>query len=244
MHKSKGFRKFNSRLDSFEEDIELTDIFCRNMDKITHENPDVIFDGVNQYHPKLKRRNSSNHNRILVSSHLKHTLYVSVIKEIYEELMIYLGYVLDCGSLTMEEPNRLVGNTQGVKFMANEILSLNTKEEIYGRVMSEIFRNLESARDTLSLIREINKRLDLGVSNEIIDAAMPYLDSRHAFVHADGLADDMFKRKYPNVALEDNGKIKLDKKIMKKVFSSVLKLVNEVEKKMSEKRYFPEAQYR
>lgn len=31
MHKSKGFRKFVSRLKNFSEDIETLDVFCKNI---------------------------------------------------------------------------------------------------------------------------------------------------------------------------------------------------------------------
>lgn len=242
MYKSKGFRKFISRLKNFEEDIETLDVFCKNMPSFSLG--PKIFDGVTTRHPNLNKRSNSQHNRILVSTHLKHTLYVSLIKEIYEELMLYLGYILTCGALSSVDPTRLVGNDQKINMTANDILSLDSKEDIVTRIMRDIFRKLENKRDTLLLIKELNERLGLDIENEIIDEAMPYLQARHKFVHADGLVDDSFKNSYPNIKLTDDNCIKLDRNIMKSAFLSIKNLADEIEKKMSSKHYFQEVEYK
>ncbi|MFR4080366.1 MAG: hypothetical protein ACLUNW_09730 [Prevotella sp.] len=173
MHKSKGFRKFASRLKNFQEDIEVLDVFCKNISSFSTSGN--IFDGVTKKHPNLVKRKNSQHDRILVSTHLKHTLYVSLIKEIYEELMIYLGYVLTCGALSAPDPVNLVGKEQKINMSANDILSLKSIEDVVAKIMQDIFRKIENKRDTLLLVKELNNRLGLDIEGEIIDKAMPYL---------------------------------------------------------------------
>lgn len=242
MHKSKGFRKFVSRLKNFSEDMETLDVFCKNI--ASFSNDETLFNGVTMKHPNLNKRQPTRHNRILVSTHLKHTLYVSLIKELYEELMIYLNYILTCSALSSPDPSRLVGSEQKVNMNANDILSLDTKEDIVARIMRDIFRKLENKRDTLLLIGELNERLGLGIDQGLVNKAMPYLDARHKFVHTDGLVDDTYKGRYPNVKLDDDGYIKLNYPIMKSAFLSIKSLADEFEKKMALKNYFPQTEYR
>lgn len=78
----------------------------------------------------------------------------------------------------------------------------------------------------------------------IVDKAMSYLDARHKFVHTDGLVDDTYKGRYPNVKLDDDGYIKLNYSIMKSAFLSIKSLADEFEKKMALKNYFPQIEYR
>ena len=60
-----------------------------------------------------------------------------------------------------------------------------------GRVVTNArdFR-IENKKDTLLLVSALNDRLKLGVGIETISNALPYLDARHKFIHADGKADD------------------------------------------------------
>lgn len=240
-HKSKGYRRFAARLECFQEDIEVADIFYKNMEDIADNVK--LFKGVTTTYPLLNRRQSSRHNRVLVSTHLKHTLYVSVLKEIYEEVMLYLDYCLTCGALTLDNPERLVGNDQKINMTANDILVLDSREKIVTVIMQGIFRKLESKRDTLLLINELNNRLGLNISEEVINKAMPYFDARHKFVHSDGTPDEEYLRKYPQMTLTESGKIKLNKEIMLKVFTSARSLVNEFERKMGGNEYFLPEEY-
>lgn len=241
MHKSKGFRKFLSRLKNFQEDIEVLDVFCKNISSFSTS--DNIFDGVTKKNPNLVKRKNSQHDRILVSTHLKHTLYVSLIKEIYEELMIYLGYVLTCGALSAPDPVNLVGNEQKINMSANDILSLKNIEDVVAKIMQDIFRKIENKRDTLLLVRELNNRLGLDIEDEIIEKAMPYLQARHKFVHADGLVDDDYKKKYTNMKLTKDGCIKLNRKIMNSAFFAIKNLAEAFENSMSMRHYFPKDEY-
>lgn len=241
MHaKSKGYRRFCNRLECFLEDMEVVDVFYRNMPLIEDEN--VIFKGVTSTYPRLLKRQANRQSRNLVLTHLKHTLYVSVIKEMYEEVMAYLGYILNCGALCLDEPGRLVGD-QKFQMSANEILSTASREEIVSIVMTNIFRKLENKRDTLLLVTELNERLALTIEEETISRALPYLEARHIFVHADGLADEEYKQKYPTIELTDKGQIKLNATIMHNAVAQIKALVTAFEQMMQTQNYFPESEF-
>lgn len=241
MHsKSKGFRRFVGRLDCFLEDMEVVDVFYRNMNILSGEN--YIFRGVTSTYPRLIKRSANRASQSLVINHLKHTLYVSVIKEMYEEVMTYLGYALNAGALTLDEPGRLVGD-QKFQMTANEILATDSREEIVKIVMTNVFRKLENKRDTLLLVNEINSRLALGVEEETINKAMPFLEARHVFVHADGFPDEDFRQKYPEMKITDKGQIKLNVTIMHHAVAQIRALITLFEQRMKEKNYFLNSEF-
>lgn len=241
MHaQSKGYRRFIDRMNCFLEDMEVVDIFYRNLPLLEDER--VIFRGVTPTYQRLIKRQANRQSRTLVMMHLKHTLYVSVIKEIYEEVMDYLGYVLNCGALCLDEPGRLVGD-QKFQMTANEILSTASREEIVTIVMANVFRKLENKRDTLLLVTELNERLALNIDDSVINRAMPFLEARHVFVHADGIADDDYKQKHPTIQLTEKGQIKLNATIMHNAVSQIKALIAAFEQKMQERNYFPLSEF-
>lgn len=157
--------------------------------------------------------------------------------------MIYLGYVLTCGALSAPDPVNLVGKEQKINMSANDILSLKSIEDVVAKIMQDIIRKIENKRDTLLLVKELNNRLGLDIEGEIIDKAMPYLQARHKFVHADGLVDDDYKKKYTNMKLTKDGCIKLNRKIMNSAFFAIKNLAEAFEKSMSSRHYFPKDEY-
>ncbi|MBP2237084.1 hypothetical protein J2Z31_003598 [Sinorhizobium kostiense] len=56
---------------------------------------------------------------------------------------------------------------------------------------------------------------------------MPDLDARHILVHRDGKADAVYREAYPDVALENQGKIKLDFMFVNSARTSVCEPANQ-----------------
>ena len=81
--------------------------------------------------------------------------------------------------------NRLVGE-HNINMKANDILSKGTKREIVQSTMEEIFQQLENERSTINLSPKIKNKLGLTIEQALIDAAIPYLETRHIFVTQTG----------------------------------------------------------
>lgn len=239
--KSKGYRKFHTRLLYFFDDIEVVEILDINKEKLADAR--CLFSGVNRKQfAKLYRRRNTPDSRNLVVSHLKNSVYVSCIKELYEEIILYFNYVLRCAALTAPNINRLIGEQNDITMKVNDILALQSREEIVSDIMSQVFRRIESKKDTYLLINTLNERLSLGVETGVIKAAMPYLEARHIFVHADGIADNNYKKKYPNIKLK-HGKIFLDSRIIREYIATVEALVSSFEEKMIECGYYSDKEF-
>lgn len=239
---SKGCRRFKSRIDYYQEDMESIEVFLMNKEHCAGDA--AIFRMITPNgQPKLSKRQNSEQSRTLVLRHLQHTIFVTVIKEIYEEVMSYFTYVLfnvaNVGSIASE---RLIGNN-ACDFTANDILTKTTKEDIIAMVTHKIFRALESKRDTLLLITELKKRLALDISDDIIKAAMPFLLARHIYVHADGIPDAAYSHSYPDIELDIKGRIKLNKLVIHKAKVAISRLILEFDKELKEKNLMPSSEF-
>lgn len=192
--------------------------------------------------PRLFKRQSTSGSRSVVIRHLQNTLYVSVIKELYEVVLLYCAYATDCAAQTLPDANRLVGE-QNCTFTANDILSMPDRKSIVSLVISKVFRGLENKKDTLLLVSALNDRLNLGVSKDTINNALPYLEARHKFIHADGKADEKYKADYPGVELDADDYIKLNATIVQKAIVASKKLVAEYEAVMKANSLFPQEEF-
>lgn len=83
--KSKGYQKFKTRMVYFREDMELVDVLYLNKERI--KSTDKIFLKVNaEKHPLLSGRDSTKGSRKNVMTHLRKSIFVSFVKEMYEEV--------------------------------------------------------------------------------------------------------------------------------------------------------------
>ncbi len=235
--KSKGFLRFYNRVQYFQADVELIDIILKNKEKIAGENS--IFSEISpQKHSTIASYANTAHSRELAICHLRTTLFVSYIKEMYEEVTEYLRYVLVHSARNGANINRLVGPHK-VNLDANFLLSANSYDVIARAVTDSIFQQLENERSSLELIKKINTKLDLQLSDDIINDALPYLLIRHIFIHSDGKPTDEFSAEYPFIKTDVKKRIKLSESILKKAKTNILKLIKEIDTKILAKGFIP-----
>lgn len=203
---SKAHYSFSQKMDYFDDDIELVDVLRDSVFKgdLHDDTTSHILNRVKpSKHSHLARRQNSKGSRELVMNHLRNTLYSSYVKDIYEELTEYLRNILEHASLSGFDSQRLVGE-HSFKTDANVLLSLGSWEDVCKYVSDSIFQKLENERSTLELLKSMKNKLGLHVSQEIIDNALPYLETRHLLVHADGKINPTFKDKYPTISTKGN----------------------------------------
>ncbi len=234
--KTKGFKRFEDRLRYFRTDMEVCEVILMNKELLKGEG-NLIFPKVNELkHPILFNRNNNPNSRKLVLCHLKKSIYVSFIKEMYEEVTEYLRYILKEATMNGADTDRIVGE-HNVKMKANDILTKGTKREIVEAIMDQIFQQLENEKSTLELITKIKNKLGLNVTDEIIQAALPYLKIRHIFVHSDGKPNQEFKEKYPDIALDRKERIALSSEFAIEAYNTVLELMKDIDQDMLNKNY-------
>ena len=232
--KTKYFIRFLNRIAHFEADLELADVVAIATDggALTTAGGPMLFDAVNaKQHPRLAARASTAHNRRLAVSHLKATLCASFLKDIYEDLTAYMQSVLEAAARNGLDPNRLIGEHK-VQLDANDVLAAKTWPGVVHMVAESVFRRLENEKSTKDVIQKINAKLNLGVSQARVNAALPYLEMRHLFVHADGVADNLFCKNFPKFGAKAGTKIALDFSMLRNAKKAVLALVEELDAKI------------
>lgn len=237
MLKSKGYQRFYDRLDAFLTDCETAEAFFLNREEIKGSGS-YIFENISKPDfPKLTNRTNSEGSRKIVSSHVCHTVYVSFIKDLYEEVTEYFKYILKQGARNGADSARIVGE-HSVSFKANVLLGKKSIEEIYEMVISHIFQSLENERSTINLLTKVNNKLDLGVRDEAINDALPYLELRHIFVHSDGKPTPEFMSKYPFFRRDSKKRIEINMNHARQAFEKVNVLLCSYDQGMINKNFF------
>lgn len=235
--KSKGYLRLYNRLLNFQSSLELAEIVILNREKFA--GTAYIFSEVSpDKHPKIAGYTNTISNRKLAVNHLQNTLFVAYIKDIYEEVTEYLRYVLLQGAKNGANINRLVGPHK-VSLDANFLLSADSLDLIARTVTDSIFQQLENERSSLELIKKISNKLDLQLTDDIINAALPYLMIRHYFVHEDGKPPADFKKQYPFIRLGSKKRIQLSYKFLMGAKTKVLELITEIDQKVLARGFFP-----
>ncbi|WP_429192961.1 hypothetical protein [Aeromonas salmonicida] len=204
--RTKAFHSFESKLNYFDDDVELIDVLRLHViagDLTDAQSNHVLHKVCTIKHKHLSRRQNSEGSRKLVINHLRSTLYSSYIKDVYEEVTEYLRTILKQAAEKGFDAGRLIGE-HGFKINAKTVLEAGSWEHVAETITDSIFQALESERSTLELIDKIAKKLALNIDAELIEKALPFLEVRHLLVHSDGKASDEFKDKYPKVKLSND----------------------------------------
>lgn len=239
MKKTKGFERFLSRINYFSEDLELVSVIYNSREMLKGD--DTIFANVTDKTPTLQKRLNSVGSRQLVTEHLQHTVYTSYIKDLYEEVDEYFLYLVTAGIQSLSNKEQIISYVDK-DFSPAEILKLNDYKSIMSFVAYRIVKSLDAERSTIAKINKINKMLNLNVSKDVIQGALPYLEVRHIFVHSDGKPDKGFK--YLDVFhLDRKRRIKLTDTDIANAREKITNLVKAFDEAMTRRKLFPKTEY-
>lgn len=118
------------------------------------------------------------------------------------------------------DPARFIGD-QKVEVKAIDILKADKLQSVIEDVVSKVFRQLENKRSTRELVEGVRNKLNINVDSEIEQKALYYLEIRHQLVHADGRADEKFKREHPNLKYTSGNYIDLRYKLIRSARKAV-----------------------
>lgn len=228
---SKHYQSFKNKMLHFDDDIEFTDILYTAI-KTTPiaENTQSLFEYLSpEKHPNLSRLSLCQENRLHVVRHLKSTISASYIKDIYEELTIYLrGITAEAYQNATVSPERIIGEHK-VNMSAVDILSGLKDGTLAQTVIDNMFQALENERSTISLIKKVCTKLGVTVDTHIIDDAVYYLEIRHKLVHTDGYADEEFRNTHPTLKYTHGHYIDLTYQTIIAAKTAVFKLITAID---------------
>lgn len=232
---SKGYHRLFNRLNDFMCDYEFARIIysCRNI----ISGNDSLFKYLDPVkHPELNKHDNTDQARRIIINHLRSTIAVTFIKESYEEVTEYLHYILNMGARSGLVIPARISDSVKVSITANEILSTTSHPEVISLVTKKIYQNIESDKSTIGLVEKICKRLDIKINQDTIDEAIKYLEMRHIFVHEDGKPNKAFKERYPDVKLNQKGRICFTDIDLHDVRDKIIELISSLDKEMVTKK--------
>ena len=230
LEQSKPYTTFINKLLHFDDDVEFVDIIYKYFTTASKSNDFLLFSLRNKdRHPNLCRYANTDQSARIVSGHLRSSIYSSYVKDLYEEVIIYLrDLIVEAKNNAMIEPKSIVGE-QNIKMTAIRIFELLETNTLEAAVINEIFRTLEKQKNTLALIEEVCKRLGLGIDKSLIEDAVNYLEIRHILVHRDGKPDDAFREAHPQYRYNDDESIDLTYELLQNMRTSVCKLLENID---------------
>jgi hypothetical protein len=200
---TKAFQRFNARVVAYDSDLELSGVLIGRFINMANSRDSIgsALGAAMDTHPIIHSRINTRNSRNVLGLHFKKTIYAAFIKDLYEDFADYVSSSLSRAALAGIDPARFVGEIK-LDLHAVEIIAAGSWENVVRLMSDKIFRALENERSTIVLINKISRRLGLNLDNQILNAAMPYLDARHILVHRDGLADEIYRNQYPQVPLQ------------------------------------------
>jgi len=231
--RTEAYHSFESKLFYFDDDIDLIEVVrlgILNGDLTDNASQFALKNIDPEKHLHIKRRKNSNGSRELLANHLRQTVYSSYVKDIYEEVTQYLKTILEKAAENGFDSGRLIGE-HTTKLDAKVVLSAGTWPEVARLITDSVFQSLEAEKSTLKLLEKVSTKLALGVDENLIKSALPYLEVRHFLVHVDGKIPSQFKKDNPQIPIKA-GHIKLDYKFVSELRVAVKNLIKDYDEKV------------
>ncbi len=231
--RSKAYHAFTQKLSYFDDDLELMDVLHKAVisGDLTEQGSQHVLKHVDPAkHTHIARRKNSDGSRKIVINHIRSTLYSSYVKDIYEELTHYLRTILTQASRNGFNSGRLIGE-HSFKMDAKAVMELGNWDQVCQMVTESVFQSLEAEKSTLKLLEKMATKLALNIDNQLISAALPYLEARHFLVHTDGKVTRDYINTYPQIQIKD-GYVALNFAFIEGLRSSVKALVAEYDKEV------------
>lgn len=133
-------------------------------------------------------------------------------------------------------PLEIVSKAQGMNkaqasFRFDEIVRLGSYEAICDHMVDQVFRSLESQRNTRKLLDKILDNTEVEIDQLVFRDAMMYLDMRHLIVHNTSLVDEVFEQRYGSTLNTKAGdKLKVDMGVAKRAVKTVEGLCIQVDR--------------
>ena len=235
--KTKYLMRFLNRAAHFDADLELVDVLSLAVKagRLVPVNGTSIFEFVDgTKHPRLAGRQPSDGSRAIALTHLKNTTYGGYLKDLYEDACKYFMELVKGAARKGVNPDRLLGEHK-VSFDANDVLKARSWDGVLQLVAESLFRKLEQERDTLKMVQALGKKLDLGLDQQIIQAALPFMMLRHILVHRDGVADQEFCSCCPSLGAEPDQPIPLSIRIVSAAREKIVALVRHIDERAVQK---------
>lgn len=228
--RSKAIVRFLSRAARFNDDLELVAVLGASIENgaLTPKDESKLFVHIDpELQPRLAKAKASVHNRQLVFGHLRKTVYASYIKDLYEDFVDYLGETVASAARRGLAPDMLRGEYK-VTISAADLLNCGSWEAVNGAIVHALHDRLH-AIGAVGTIAFLDRRLGLSLQQPLVERAIRYMELRHLLVHSDGVADDSFCLRHPDLAPYPSQSVRLDEAVARDAYSAFADLAEHID---------------
>lgn len=228
-----SFQRFRGRIHDLKQHVQTVDISLVNAYKIMKAEPDKnkkIAESLGYSSRKYTELNHPIRVNPRILNHTKSSTHQYTIIILHTHFSEYVKGLLS--EIHKHDPLRVVGN-HGGNIPYKRIVELGDLEKINREMVEAVFRKLESQRSTQKLLDEILNKGNASVDEQLKHKAMAYLEMRHLFIHASGIADDEFVSKFSDIVPAIEGdKLPLGYPLVESAIDAVRELCKKVDESM------------
>ena len=242
---SKPFKLFMKNVDALFTDCEFAEYIAQFHTLLSDsEKRGFEFQKKSKRYPLLSSKDNTE-KRKETAYHLRRTIYSSYIKDLYEEVCLYLVRTMEIivsGNKNNFEISRVLGGSK-VTITPKQIIEMGTYEQIVQFMMKQLFQIMESVQKEnegkveLNIIKQYKNKFKLSINQNYIDNAMPFLKLRHVLVHSDGVPEESFIKEFPQFKPpKDKRRIQLTHEIIKEAYDNITKLIQVIDIELETKK--------
>ena len=239
---TRAYKSFSDKLFGFQCDLELIDIVRKAIldGALTDSTSRHVLKYLDSnQHQCLAGRKNRDTSRSLILSNLQQNTYSSYVKDVYEEVTLYLRKILAIYFRKDINHKRLIGE-HSFSTDAKTLLALGNWDAVCNYVSSTVLQKMENERSSIELLRKMKQKLELDVDDSIIDAAIPYLKTRHFLVHSDGVLDNEFIQEHPFIPHTSKRTLKIDATFIADLRNKTILLIRSYDEQIIAKNIFSE----
>ena len=152
----------------------------------------------------------------------------------YSYFIAYLKSLL--GEMYRHRPYEVVAKAPGNMTYA-EIVRHGSWTDLTNHMVDQVFRSLESTRNTRGLLKKILARTEVKPNTETLEAALMYLEVRNLVVHNAGKVDKSFAKQYGDALGVTAGQALKGQVSSKKAMRAIADLCREIDEGLIDKGY-------
>lgn len=195
---SKSWQRFEGKLRTLKEYLQLIDLSLSNSNKVCLRNVGkndklgLALGGTKDSHMQLNMPN--------LKKDISRT-FISARKQLNEQAFIelhclfsdYISHIVS--EIAHREPKSLLeilGNDAERTICFAKIVKLGSYDAIIEEMAKRIFRILENLRSTTDMLKKLLKITQISINKDLIEDALIYIDVRHLIIHNDSKVDEKF----------------------------------------------------
>jgi len=236
---SKSWQRFEGKLRSLKEYLQLIDLSLSNSNKECSrkigkaDKIGIALGGTLESHRQLNMPNlTTDIRRTFISA--RKQLNEQAIVELHCLFSDYISHIIS--EIAHRNPKcllEILGQDSEHMIKFADIIRLGSYDIIIDEMAKRVFRILENMRSTTDMMNKLVKITHIEIDKGLMANALVYIDARHLIIHNDSIADDKFKQRDIDGLIPLRGnKLTLNYAITNKATNTIYELCKKIDNEL------------